>query len=261
MTEVLVEEIEDRVATLTLNRPKQLNALDTVLMRELADAIKRLAENDDVGCVVLTGAGRGFCAGGDIKAMSAAAIARESPVPTPRSSAERRARWIRRSAEAARLLHEMPKPSIAMINGACAGAGMSLAAACDLRFAGRAAAFTTAFVSQGLSGDYGGAWLWTRVLGDAKARQLYFLDERRDAEAALAFGLVDRLFADEMLRPETMAVAKRLAALPPAGLLYAKANLNAAPTETLAQALDRDSLNMVLAREALSARRKAEAGG
>jgi 2-(1,2-epoxy-1,2-dihydrophenyl)acetyl-CoA isomerase len=261
VTGVLIEQIEDRVATLTLNRPKRLNALDTVLMRELADAVRRLAENDDVGCVVLTGAGRGFCAGGDVKAMSAAAVARESAVPPPRSSVERRARWIRRSAEAARLLHEMPKPSIAMINGACAGAGMSLAAACDLRFSGRAARFTASFVSQGLSGDYGGAWLWARILGDAKARQLYFLDERHDAEAALGFGLVDRLFEDEALRAETMAVAKRLAALPPAALLYAKANLNAAATETLAQALDRDSLNMVLAREALSGRRRVEASG
>jgi 2-(1,2-epoxy-1,2-dihydrophenyl)acetyl-CoA isomerase len=108
-----------------------------------------------------------------------------------------------------------------------------------------------------MPGDYGGAWLWTQILGSGKARQLYLIDEKRDAAAALAFGLIDRIYDDAALKPETMALAIRLAGLPQTGLAYAKANLNAAPDENLAQSLDRESLNMMLARNALIEARKA----
>jgi 2-(1,2-epoxy-1,2-dihydrophenyl)acetyl-CoA isomerase len=136
-----------RVAVLTLNRPDSLNALDTALMRRLAEAVRAVAEDDGVGCVVLTGAGRGFCAGGDMKAVSTASRDRVEGKAPSRSTTETRARWLRRNVEASRLLHEMPKPTIAMINGPCAGAGMSLAAACDLRLAGESATFRPAFTA------------------------------------------------------------------------------------------------------------------
>ena len=187
-------------------------------MRRLVEAVRRAAEDDAVGCIVLTGAGRGFCAGGDVKAIGKASEARVASAEPTRSSTETRTRWLRRSVEASRLLHEAPKPAIAMINGACAGAGLSLAAACDFRFAARSAKFRPAFTANGMPGDYGGSWLWTRILGTAKARQLYLIDEKRDAEAALAFGLVDRLYDDEALATETMALARQLAALPAGGL-------------------------------------------
>lgn len=251
MTDVLLMTREDRVAVLTLNRPARLNALDTVLMRRLAQAVRELADDDTVGCVVLTGAGKGFCSGGDIRAIASAREADAKAAKADRSSLERRVRWLQRSAEAARILHQMPKPTIAMINGACAGAGMSLIAACDFRFAASSAKFAPTFVASGVPGDYGGSWFWTHILGTGKARQLYLLGETRDAPAALDFGLVDRMFDDNALHAETMAVAQRLASLPGAGAAYAKANLNAALTEPLGPFLDRESLNMMLARQAL----------
>ena len=256
MSSLLLEERRGRIAILTMNRPDAMNALNGELMAVLASAVRALAEDDEVGCVVLTGAGRAFCAGGDIKAMARAADDKVAGGPASRSSVERRTRWLRRGAEASRLLHEMPKPTIAMINGACAGAGLSLAAACDFRFASDDAKFASAFVAHGLSGDYGGSWLWTKILGPAKARQLYLLDEKRGAASALAFGLVDRIFEGGALERETMAVADRLANYPPAGTGYAKANLNAALTDSFAAALDRESLNMMLARHALNEARK-----
>ncbi|MDB5583570.1 MAG: enoyl-CoA hydratase/isomerase [Bradyrhizobium sp.] len=258
MNSLVLDERRGRVAVVTLNRPDNMNALNTDLMAALVHLIRSLAEDDDIGCVVLTGAGRAFCAGGDLKAITQAAEDKVTgKADSARSSVERRTRWLRRSVEASRLLHEMPKPTIAMINGACAGAGLSLAAACDFRFAAAGAKFAPAFVAHGLSGDYGGTWLWSQILGTAKARQLYMLDEKRDATAALEFGLVDRVLSAETLREETLAVADRLAGYPATGLAYMKANLNGALTDSFTEALDRESLNMMLARNALIEARKA----
>lgn len=257
--EVLLEQIESKIGILTLNRPDTLNALNVELMRRLTDAIARMAENDDVRCVVVTGAGPGFCAGGDINEIRKASQQRAQGTAPPRKvTVERRARWLRRNVEAARVLFEMPKLSIAMINGACAGAGLSLAAACDFRFAATSAKFLSAFIANGVPGDYGGSWLWTRILGASKARQLYFMDQKRTASEALQFGLVDRVVADAELREATMQQATQFATLAPTAVAYAKANLNAALTETFTQSLDRESLNMMLARNALTEARKNE---
>jgi 2-(1,2-epoxy-1,2-dihydrophenyl)acetyl-CoA isomerase len=253
---VLIETREGRVAILTLNRPDSLNALNPLLMRRLAEQVRTVADDDAIGCVILTGAGRGFCSGGDVRAISKAAndrVAETAPLPI---STEARARWLRRNAEASRILHEMPKPTIAMINGACAGAGLSLAAACDFRFAADSAKFRPAFTSNGMPGDYGGSWLWTRILGPSKTRQLYLFDEKRDAAAALEFGLIDRVYPEISLRQEVLVLAHQLADLPGAGVAYAKANLNAAMTEGLSASLDRESLAMMLARNVLVESRK-----
>ncbi len=258
MTEVLLERIEGGVGILTLNRPDTLNALNAELMRNLPVALQALAENEAVRCVILTGAGKGFCSGGDTRSISTLADQLVKGEKGRRGTTEYRTRWLRRCVEAARWLHEMPKPTIAMVNGACAGAGMSLAAACDFRFAAASAKFVPAFLQFGMSGDYGGSWLWSRILGSAKARQLYLFGEKRNAAEALAFGIVDRVFADDALEAETMALANHLAGLSPAGVAYAKANLNAAESETLAQSLDRESLNMMLARNAITEARKAK---
>ena len=130
--------------------------------------------------------------------------------------------------EASRLLHEMPKPTIAMLNGVAAGAGMSLALACDLRIAGRSARMTTAFAKVGLSGDYGGTWFLTQLVGTAKARELYFLSDVLDAARIEALGLANRVVADDELAAETMALAERLANGPSVALRYMKRNLNVA---------------------------------
>lgn len=254
---ILIEERQGKVALLTLNRPESLNALDTALMRRLVQVLEQVAADDTVACVVLTGAGKGFCAGGDTRAIKKAADSMATaPKPAASTSTEDRVRWLRRSAEASRLLHEMPKPSIAMINGACAGAGLSLAAACDFRFAGHSAKFRPSFLPSGMPGDYGGSWLWTRILGPSRARQLYFFDQLRDAQAGLDFGLVDALFPDDALHAEVMERAQQLAAIPGAGAAYAKRNLNAALTEDFAASLDRESEAMILARNVLVEERR-----
>jgi 2-(1,2-epoxy-1,2-dihydrophenyl)acetyl-CoA isomerase len=263
--DVLIEEQEGSVAILKLNRPDSLNALDPDLMRAFLAAVTRVADDDRVSCVVITGAGRGFCSGGDRRASNQAAEAAgnaREPLEEERAEAlEQRIAWLRRSAEVTRILHRMPKPTIAMINGGCAGAGLSIAGACDLRFAAKSAKFVSAFTSIGMPGDYGGSWYWTAILGTAKARELYLLSDLLSSEEALEFGLVNRLFPDETLRAETMAIAQRIAALPGTGFAYAKENLNAALQEGLAASLDRESRNMMLARQALiEARRQQNSG-
>lgn len=256
MPDVLLQQREDHVAILTLNRPDTLNALDTELMRDLLDAVTSVAEDDDVHCVVVTGAGRGFCSGGDMRASGSAAdaIARDpanEDSDNREATIDRRSAWLRKSVEATRLLHDMRKPTIAMVNGACAGAGLSIAGACDLRFAAESSKFVSAFTPIGLSGDYGGTWYWTQILGTARARELYFLSDRYNAAEALAFGLVNRVYPDERLREATLAVAHRLASMPRGGLAYAKDNLNAAIAEELSPSLDRESRNLMLARQEL----------
>jgi 2-(1,2-epoxy-1,2-dihydrophenyl)acetyl-CoA isomerase len=254
-------EIEDNgVLTLVLNRPDNLNALNSSLMRLLNEAVARAAHNPEVACVILTGAGRAFCAGGDMKAskaareQAAAKPAEDAAKSSAKTSFQARAEWLRRSTEAARLLHEMAKPTIAMINGACAGAGLSLAGACDIRIAGESAMLTSVFARAGLSGDYGGSWFWTRILGTAKARELYMLCERIDARQALAAGMVTAVHEDDELAVQVMAMARRFADGPRAAYGYMKRNLNTAETGTLDSLLDLEATHMLLSREALSKR-------
>lgn len=265
-TPELLEVNDNGVLILTLNRPDSLNALNTSLMRALNDATARAARDRNVGCVVLTGAGRGFCAGGDQKAAAAAraappkdALAADTP-KRPQSTFEDKREWLRRSMESARTLHDMQKPTIAMINGACAGAGLNLAGACDLRFAGESAMLTTVFAKIGLSGDYGGSWFWTRIAGTAKARELFMLSEKIGAKDALAAGLVTAVYPDAELMEQTMKVARRFADGPRAAYGYMKQNLNAAETGTLEAVFDLEATNMLLARQALTEARKASAG-
>jgi 2-(1,2-epoxy-1,2-dihydrophenyl)acetyl-CoA isomerase len=170
----LIESISEGVATLTFNRPERLNALSTPITSGLLEALPRLARDDSVGAVVLTGAGRAFCAGGDVKNMAEGSV--ERPL-------EEAVSHLRGRMEVSRLLHEIPKPTIAMVNGAAAGAGLSLALACDLRIAGQSARFVTAFANIGFSGDFGGSYFLSKLVGTGKARELYFTAEPLDARA------------------------------------------------------------------------------
>jgi len=231
MAQDLVETVKDGVALLTLNRPDRLNAMSPAMLDGLLEALPRLAASADVGVVVLTGAGRAFCAGGDVKAM---AEGREQEG----ASLEERAQGLRARMEVSRWLHEMPKPTIAMVRGAAAGAGLSLALACDLRVAGDSARFATAFARVGYSGDFGGSWFLTQIVGTARARELYYTADILDAAAALAMGLVNRVVPDGRLEEETLALAGRLARGPRVAYRYMKRNFNAAETVTLAEALD-----------------------
>jgi 2-(1,2-epoxy-1,2-dihydrophenyl)acetyl-CoA isomerase len=171
-------------------------------------------------------------------------VAAEGTAQTP----EQRTDTLRASMEASRLLHEMPKPTIAMVNGVAAGAGLSLALACDLRIVGRSARMTTAFAKVGLSGDYGGTWFLTQLVGTAKARELYFLSEVLDAARIEALGLANRVAADEELAAMTMTLAERLANGPSVALRYMKRNLNVAESGTLATGLDSEAYGMLRAR-------------
>lgn len=252
----LIETRDDGVLVLTLNRPERLNAMDGALMRALNDAVRRAAGDAEIGCVVLTGAGGAFSAGGDMKAAAVARGEGEKPPERPPQSFEARVAWLKRSMEAARLLHDMSKPTIAMISGACAGAGMSLAGACDLRYADQSARFTTAFARAGLSGDYGGSWFWTRILGTAKARELYLLSEKLDAQQALAAGVVSAVYPEEELTERVMEIARRLAAGPRAAYGYMKRNLNAAEAGRMDEVFDLEAMTMLLSRQALSASKR-----
>jgi 2-(1,2-epoxy-1,2-dihydrophenyl)acetyl-CoA isomerase len=225
----LLEAIEDGVAWLTLNRPERLNALSTEMTGALTDALNRFATDREVGCVVIGGAGRGWCSGGDVKSMEARG--RDQTV-------EDRVEGLRRSHQLPLLMRNCPKPIVGMINGPVAGAGLGLALACDIRVAGKSARFGTAFVRIGYSGDYGGTWSLTRLVGTAKARELYLLGDVIDAEEAYRLGVVNRLVDDDKLRDETMNLARRLADGPRVALGYIKKNLFAAETEPFQTVLD-----------------------
>jgi len=231
MTHELLESVKDGVAVLTMNRPDRLNALSESMLDAMLEALARLADDPNVGCVVLTGAGRGFCAGGDVKAM---AEGREFAGET----LEERAQVLRNKMETSRWLHEMPKPTIAMIRGAAAGAGFSLALACDLRIASESAKLGTAFARVGYSGDFGGSYHLTQLVGTARARELYYTAELVDARRALELGLVNRVVADAALEDETLALAGRIARGPRVAFRYMKRNLNAAERGTLKELLD-----------------------
>jgi len=230
MAEDLLEVVKDGVAVLTLNRPDRLNALSGSMLTTMLEALPRLAADPEVGVVVLTGAGRGFCAGGDVKAM---AEGREFT-----GTFEEKAQSLRAAMEVSRWLHEMPKVTIAMVRGAAAGAGLSLALACDMRVASDTARFATAFARVGYSGDFGGSWYLTHLVGSAKARELYYTADILDAQQALAFGIVNRVVPDARLEEEALALAGRLARGPRVAYGYMKRNFNAAESGTLNDSLD-----------------------
>lgn len=231
MSSDLLEQVKDGVALLTMNRPDRLNALSRDMLDALLEALPRLAADPAVGVVVITGAGRGFCSGGDVKAMAEGSEAEGETL-------ESRAQALRSRMEVSRWLHEMPKPTIAMIRGAAAGAGLSMALACDLRIASDNAKLGTAFARVGYSGDFGGSYFLTKLVGTATARELYYTAELCDAKRALELGMVNRVVADASLEDETMALAHKIAAGPRIALAYMKRNMNAAESGSLKELLD-----------------------
>ena len=217
--ECLLYEVKDGIATLTLNRPDRLNALGGTLRQDLFDAVTRAGADPEVRVMVVTGAGKGFCSGGDVKAMGEAkAGQRERPL------IEKIAPGRDRTLLAMR---EAPQPIIAAVNGAAAGAGMNLALGCDIRIASTAARFTQAFVKRGLHPDWGGTYFLPRVVGMAKACEMIFTGEVIDAAEALRLGIVSRMVAPEELMPTAYDLARRIAAGPPVAIRLAKRSLYA----------------------------------
>src|SRR5260370_14432007 len=225
----LLESTEHGITTLTLNRPERLNALSPEMTAGLGAALARLATDHRCGAIVIVGAGRGWCAGGDVKTMESRG--RDQ-------SFEDRVEGLRHAHQLPLFVRRMPKVVIASINGPVAGAGLGLALACDLRIAGKSARFGTAFARIGYSGDSGGSWSLTPLVGTAKARELYFTADLIDADTAGALGMVNRAVADEELHTETMALPGRIADGPRGAPGSMKANLLAAGTEDFHTVLD-----------------------
>ncbi len=222
------------VLVVTLNRPEVRNALTDAMLEALAYVLTNAAVDSDVRCVVLTGAGDGFCAGGDVRAMARlGGTANASP---DGETLVERQRLVQR--ETAGRLFTMPKPTIAMLNGAAAGAGLALALACDLRIMSASAVLVTAFAKVGLPGDFGGSYFLSKLVGTAKARELYYLSDRVSADEALRLGLANRVALPFALRSETLQLATRLATGPGVAFGYMKGNLNRAITGELGECLD-----------------------
>lgn len=240
MSQELIETVEDGVATLTLNRPEARNALNRPMMHALLEALPRLSMDASVRVVVITGAGRAFCSGGDVKNFAQRAA---GTVAQP--SFDERVNDLRARMEAVRWLHEMPKPTLAVIPGPAAGAGLSLALACDLRIAADDAKMTTAFSKIGLSGDFGGSYFLSKLVGASRARELYFTGRLVMADEALRIGMVDRVAPPDDLARAAAEYARELAALPTVAVGYMKRNLNLAQRGSLAEALDAEAIHMV----------------
>ncbi len=233
-TDHLLAAIDAGVATLTMNRPDRRNALSGEMLDALDRAIREVERDDEVRCVVLTGAGGAFCAGGDVKEFAKGAA-------TEGGSFDQRVHNQRLSQRATSgALHAMPKPVIAALPGPAAGAGLSIALSCDFRIMSERAVLTTAFAKVGFSGDYGGGWFMTRLVGEAKAKELYLLSDRVDAETALQLGLVNRVVPAETFDKEVEAFAQQLAAGPTIAYRYMKENINRAWGEDLPTYMDRE---------------------
>ena len=234
-TDQVLCRVEERVATVTLNRPEARNALTVEIKEALRRLIPALGDDPGVGCVLLTGAGGAFCAGGDTKVMA------EGPPP----EREPRIRILRREHEVPAAIHRLSKPVIAALPGPAAGAGFGLALACDLRIFAESAFVTTAYARLGLSGDYGVSWFLTRLVGTAKARELFFTSARVDAQECLRLGIANRVVRDAELEAEAGDLARQIAAGPPIAHRYMKENLNRALSEGLEACLDSEAERMV----------------
>src|SRR5258707_1828950 len=235
----LLATLNEGVLTLTLNRPESRNAMSEAMNRALAEQLAWAELEPSVKCVVLTGAGKGFCAGGDVKGM--AERSNESPVTIDEAIYRQR---VKQRASAGRLF-KMPKPTLAALPGAAAGAGLAWALACDLRIMSRTAILTTAFARVGFSGDYGGTYFLTQLVGSAKARELYYLSERVSAEEALRLGLTNLVCEPDELAARTQEIARRLARGPTVAYRYMKENLNRAMGGDVDDCLDLEATHHI----------------
>lgn len=240
-TEDLLADLDAGVLTITLNRPQARNAMSDAMNQALARQLAAAELDPEVKCVVLTGAGQGFCSGGDVKGMNERNAGSGRPVSLDEAIHAQR---VNQRATAGKLF-KMPKPTIAALPGAAAGAGLSLALACDLRIMAKTAFMTTAFAKVGLAGDYGGTYFLTQLVGSAKARELYFLSERVSAEEALRLGLANWVVEPDELVAKTREIAMRLAAGPQVCFRYMKENLNRAMAGELDDCLDLEATHHI----------------
>jgi len=243
-TNDLLGRVEDRVAVLTFNRPDRRNALSTEMYGGFSTALAAIEADDDIRVVMITGAGGAFCAGGDVKAMNASHVSGTGDRATM-TGEERVADLRARQREVSLALHAFPKPVVAALPGAAAGAGMSIALAADLRVAAPNALLVTAFANVGASGDFGGSWFMNRLVGESKAKELYFRSPRLTADQALELGLVNAVLDDGDFEAAALHWCADIANQAPIAITRMKENLNRASDVDLGTALDAEAANMI----------------
>ena len=221
--ETLRYEVQDGLARLTLDRPDAMNGMTNRMVREATDALELAASDRTVRVLVLTGEGRAFCPGADLKHFTAGA---------------RDERLTSREFKVTALLHEIPAVTVAAINGACAGAGLGWALACDIRVMAASAKLNTAFLDVAVAGDMAIPWSLPRLVGAARARELSFIPRKIESEEAMRIGLVARVFSDESFRSDTEDVLAALLKKSPSALRGLKENYVAAERMTLADFVD-----------------------
>ena len=248
--DMVLQHLEAGLLTITMNRPDRRNALNPDMTRGLVDAARRAAEDHEVRAVLLKGAGGTFCVGGDVKAMA------EGHAPLP---FEAKLVNLRRGMEVSRILHQMPKPVVAQLDGAAAGAGLSIALSCDLRVASESCKITTAFAKVGFSGDYGGTYFLTQLLGSARARELYLLSPVLSAQEAFTLGMVTKVVPDAEVDAAAHELALSLAQGPSVALGYIKRNINNAEHLSLEACFDGEAMHHTRAGETVDHKEAAKA--
>ncbi|MGM4929861.1 enoyl-CoA hydratase [Tardiphaga sp. 1201_B9_N1_1] len=240
-TSELLCEIRERVAVITLNRPEARNSLSDHLTPALRTMIRTCGENPDVGALLITGAGTAFCSGGDVKGMGA----HRKQAVLEMSFDERVTDLQERQRLLTGALIAVRKPTIAALPGPAAGAGLAIAMACDIRIAAQSAFVSTGYLRVGLSGDYGIAWLLTRLVGTARARELMFTAEKVEATRAEAIGLFNRVVPDDRLQDEAFTLARGMAQGPTLALRYMKDNLDEALAFDFTTARDHEAERLI----------------
>ena len=233
---------DGQVATVTLNRPEKLNAIDRNLHHEMMDACAELRDDDGVRVVIFTGEGRGFCSGADLTG------ARPSDEDASRGERLDEYNWVGR--QALMIYRDLNKPTIAAVNGVAAGAGMGLALACDMRVGCEHTRFKTVFIERSLSPDSGLSYFLPRIVGSSRAFDLVFTSRTVDADEAFRLGLLDRLTTAENLLGEAMDLAKQIAAWPPVAMQMSKRALQRSLDTTLDDQLQYETHSIVFARRA-----------
>lgn len=234
MNDMVLQKLEGGLLTITMNRPERKNALNPEMVAGLVEAARRAADDPEVRAVLFKGAGGSFCVGGDVKSMAAG----RAPLPFEVKMVN-----LRRGMEVSRILHQMPKPVVAQLDGAAAGAGLSMALSCDLRIASESCKITTAFAKVGFSGDYGGTYFLTQLLGSARARELYLTSPVLTAKEAHAIGMVTKVVPDAEIDAAAHELALSLAQGPSIALGYIKRNINNAEHLPLEDCFDGEAIH------------------
>jgi len=234
MNDMVLQKLEGGLLTITMNRPERKNALNPEMVAGLVEAARRAADDPEVRAVLFKGAGGSFCVGGDVKSMAAG----RAPLPFEVKMAN-----LRRGMEVSRILHQMPKPVVAQLDGAAAGAGLSMALSCDLRVASESCKITTAFAKVGFSVDYGGTYFLTQLLGSARARELYLTSPVLTAKEAHAIGMVTKVVPDAEIDAAAHELALSLAQGPSIALGFIKRNINNAEHLPLEDCFDGEAIH------------------